>query len=135
MKSFLDPWSALASTSLMDQTITANQARKGQRPPSGNAGAVDSAAIVKNLGSKDKDAIKKKLENFNAQFDVLCARHRELTPAMEKEVRRLTARQIADLIKPLYKRFWEKYHEIDKGKGKYIRFDPAGLSGQLAGLA
>ena len=135
VKSSLEPWSVLASTSLMDQTIIANQARKGQRPPSGNAGTVDSAAIVKNLGSKDKDAIKKKLENFNAQFDILCAKHRELTPAMEKEARQLTARSIADIIGPMYRRFYEKYHEIDKGKGKYIRFDPAGLSGQLAGLA
>ena len=108
----------------------------GGRPPSGSGGpSSDSAAVIKSLSSKERDAIKEKFKTFNVLFETLSARHREMMPSMEREVRSGLVREIQAMIEPLYGRFWDKYHEVDKGKGKYVRYDKAGLSGQLAGLA
>ncbi|CAF9916921.1 MAG: hypothetical protein GOMPHAMPRED_001153 [Gomphillus americanus] len=108
---------------------------RGQRPPSGSAASTNSAAIVKALNSKDKDAIKEKFKNFNVLFETLGAKHRELMPAMERDVRADLVRDIRAIIEPLYVRFWDRYHEVDKGKGKYIRYDKPSMSNQLASLA
>lgn len=96
-------------------------------------GAADSAAIVKGMSSKEKDATKEKFRLFNASFEELVQRHRALK--MEREVRPVLAREVQSLIEPLYARFWDRYHEVDKGKGKYVKFDKAGLGTLLAGLA
>ena len=45
------------------------------------------------------------------------------------------AREVQAMIEPLYGRFWDRYHEVDKGKGKYVKFDKGGLAGLLAGLS
>lgn len=95
------------------------------RPTSGGVG-VDSASILKSLSSKDKDAIKNKFAAFNASFDEMVARHK--TFAMEPEVRRLFAKDMQRLIEPLYNRFWDRYHEVDKGKGKYVKYDKSQIS-------
>ena len=109
---------------------------RGGRPPSGSGGpSADSAAVIKSLSSKERDSIKEKFKTFNGLFESLSARHREMLPSMEREVRSGLVRDIQAMIEPLYGRFWDKYHEIDKGKGKYVRYDKAGLSGQLAALA
>ena len=108
--------------------------RGGGRPPSGSSGSSESAAIVKALSSKDKDAIKEKFKTFNVLFESLSAKHRELMPAMEREVRVALVRDIQGLVEPMYARFWERYHEVDKGKGKYVRYDKLALSGVLASL-
>ena len=108
---------------------------RGQRPPSGSAASTNSAAIVKALNSKDKDAIKEKFKNFNVLFESLGAKHRELMPAMERDVRADLVRDIRAIIEPLYIRFWDRYHELDKGKGKYVRYDKPSMSNQLASLA
>ncbi|KAI4153731.1 MAG: hypothetical protein LQ340_002137 [Diploschistes diacapsis] len=134
IKLCLDPWNELVRATLMDSLSTSKD-KKGQRPPSGNVGPNESASLVKGLDSKRKDAIKDKFKNFNVMFDSLCAKHRELTPAMEREVRSLLAREIKSLMDAMYSRFWERYHEIDKGKGKYVKYDPPTLNGQLAALA
>lgn len=34
------------------------------------------------------------------------------------------------MIEPLYARFWDRYHEVDKGNGKYVRFDKGSLAAQ-----
>ena len=69
---------------------------------------------------------------FNTSFEDLSNKHRAL--AMEREVRSLLAREIQGMIEPLYARFWDRYHEIDKGKGKYVKWDKGGLSSVLVGL-
>ena len=130
---YLDSWREPCAA-LMDVQYT-NRSAGGPRPASGGAGGQDSAAIVKALSSKDKDAIKEKFKTFNVLFESLSQRHRELGPSMEREVRAQLARDIQQLIEPLYGRFWERYHEVDKGKGKYVRYDKASLAGQLATLA
>ncbi len=102
------------------------------RPPSGSAGIIDSAAVIKGLSSKDKDAIKEKFKAFNTSFEELSAKHKSLS--MEREVRSSLAREVQGMIEPLYGRFWDRYHEIDKGKGKYVKYDKGSLAAQLASM-
>ncbi|KAL8946537.1 MAG: hypothetical protein Q9222_007081 [Ikaeria aurantiellina] len=124
---YLDSWREPCSA-LMDVQYT----NRGARPPSGNSGVIDSAAVIKGLGSKDKDSIKEKFKNFNTSFDDLTGKHKSLQ--MEREVRSQLAREVQAMIEPLYARFWDRYHEIDKGKGKYVKYDKGSLSAQLASL-
>nr|POE94642.1 exocyst complex protein exo70 [Quercus suber] len=126
-QSYLDAWKE-PSAHLLDVQYTA----KAPRPPS-TGQAIDSAAILKNLSSKDKDGIKEKFKNFNLAFDELVAKHKSLR--MEPEVRRQLGRDVQMFIEPLYARFWERYHDVDKGKGKYAKYDKAQLSSILASLA
>lgn len=107
-----------ASAYLLDVIHTSKQ-----RPTSGQA---DSSSIVKNLSSKDKDNIKSKFQAFNASFDDLVSRHKSYN--MEREVRQMFARDIQQMLEPLYNRFWDRYHEIDKGKGKYVKYDKASIA-------
>jgi exocyst complex protein 7 len=118
------------STHLLDVQYTN---RGSQRPPSGSAAAIDSAAILKGLSSKDKDAIKEKFRLFNTSFDELVAKHKSLN--MEKEVREMLARQVQQMIEPLYGRFWDRYHEVDKGKGKYVKYDKGSISAVFLSLS
>ena len=124
---YLDSWREPCSA-LMDVQYT----NRGARPPSGNAGIIDSAAVIKGLGSKDKDSIKEKFKSFNASFEDLCQKHK--TMFMEREVRSQLAREVQAMVEPLYARFWDRYHEIDKGKGKYVKYDKGSLAANLATL-
>ena len=124
---YLDSWREPCSA-LMDVQYT----NRGARPPSGSAGIIDSAAVIKGLGSKDKDAIKEKFKNFNTSFDDLCHKHKAMS--MEREVRSQLAREVQAMVEPLYARFWDRYHEIDKGKGKYVKYDKGSLAASLATL-
>jgi exocyst complex protein 7 len=126
-QAYLDSWREPCSA-LMDVQYT----NRGARPPSGSNGIIDSASVVKALGSKDKDAIKEKFKSFNTSFDDLSAKHRQLN--MEREVRSQLGREVQAMIEPLYARFWDRYHEIDKGKGKYVKYDKGSLAAQLANL-
>lgn len=126
--SYLDSWREPCSA-LLDVQYT----NRGGRPPSGSNGVIDSAVVIKGLGSKDKDTIKEKFKTFNTSFDELCSRHKGM--GMEREVRIQLAREVQAMIEPLYSRFWDRYHEIDKGKGKYVKYDKGSLSAQLATLA
>ncbi|CAI7672416.1 unnamed protein product [Penicillium pancosmium] len=123
---YLDAWREVSQT-LLDVQYTS---RSGARPNSG--GAVDSSAIVKNLSSKDRDAIKEKFKAFNASFDNMVAQHKSLH--MEREVRSVLGRELQAVLEPLYSRFYDRYVEIDKGRGKYIKYDKSNLSVQLAQL-
>lgn len=123
---YLDAWKE-TSQFLLDVQYTS---RSGTRPTSG--GAVDSSAIVKNLSSRDRDAIKDKFKSFNASFDEMVARHKTLH--MEREVRSVLGRELQAVLEPLYARFYDRYVEIDKGRGKYIKYDKASLAVQLAQL-
>ena len=126
---YLDSWREPCAA-LMDVQYTSRQ-----RPPSHNSGATDSAAVVKALNSKDKDQIKEKFKTFNGKFEELSNKHKEISGGMEQEVRTQLGREIQAMIEPLYARFWDRYHEIDKGKGKYVKYDKSALSAQLATLA
>ncbi|PKY01399.1 hypothetical protein P168DRAFT_292502 [Aspergillus campestris IBT 28561] len=123
---YLDAWKE-PSHYLLDVQYTS----RGARPAS--SGAVDSSAIVKALHSKDRDAIKDKFKAFNASFDDLVSRHKSLY--MEREVRGVLAREVQGVLEPLYARFWDRYHEIDKGRGKYAKYDKTSLAAQLAALS
>jgi len=123
---YIDAWKE-PSAYLLDVQYT-----KNHRPSSTGQG-VDSAAVLKNLGSKEKDTIKEKFKNFNMSFDALLERHK--TFKMEPEARRQLGTEVQKVIEPLYARFWERYHEIDKGKGKYVKYDKSQLSAVLAGIS
>lgn len=122
---YTDGWKDCADH-LLDVQYTA----KAPRPPS--TGGVDSAAIVKALSSADKKGIQEKFKSFNASFDECVARHR--TFRMESEVRRDLGRAVQVFLERLYSRFWDRYHEVDKGRGKYVKYDKQQVAGVLAGL-
>jgi len=115
------------STHLLDVQYT----NRG-RPSSGGSAGIDSSAMHKGLSSKDKDAIKEKFRLFNVSFDELVAKHKSLY--MEREVREILGRQVQQMIEPLYCRFWDRYHEIDKGRGKYVKYNKAEISGVFLSL-
>ncbi|KAI1131368.1 exocyst complex protein exo70 [Nemania abortiva] len=100
-----------------------------QRPPSGSN---ESASIVKALSSKDKDSIKAKFQTFNTSFDELVARHKSYS--MEREVRQMFAKDMQQMLEPLYNRFWDRYHEVDKGRGKYIKYDKSSIAAVFLSL-
>ncbi|KAL4801496.1 exocyst complex protein exo70 [Aspergillus unguis] len=124
---YLDAWKE-TSHYLLDVQYTSG--KSGARPQSG--GAVDSSAIVKSLSSKDRDALKDKFKAFNASFDELVAKHKAFY--MEREVRSVLAREVQAVLEPLYARFYDRYHELDKGRGKYTKYDKGSLAAQLAAL-
>ncbi|WEW57066.1 exocyst complex component exo70 [Emydomyces testavorans] len=126
VSSYIDAWRE-PSSQLLDVQYTS----RGARPTSG--GLVDSTAIVKSLSSKDKDVIKDKFKAFNSSFEELIARHQSYY--IERQVRTALAKEVQSLIEPLYARFWDRYHEIDKGKGKYVKYDKGGLAAQLSALS
>ena len=102
-----------------------------QRPTSGQ-GAVDSASILKGLSSKDKENIKGKFQAFNASFDDMVSKHKSFS--MEREVRQMFAKDIQQMLEPLYNRFWDRYHEVDKGKGKYVKYDKSSIAAVFLSL-
>jgi exocyst complex protein 7 len=124
-KQYVNTWSDLAQL-LFDVQHTSRMRS------SSTAGAIDSASVVKSMSSKEKDAIKEKFKNFNTTFDDQIAKHKSYR--MEREAKIAFARDIAQLIEPMYGRFWERYHEIDKGKGKYVKYDKSQMSSILASL-
>ncbi|KZF23406.1 hypothetical protein L228DRAFT_260237 [Xylona heveae TC161] len=123
---YLDAWKEV-SLYLLDVQYTSRAGR-----PTSGSGGVDSAAVVKALNSKDKDAIKDKFRNFNSTFDELLTRHKTL--AIDRDIKPLLIREVQRYIEPLYARFWDRYHELDRGRGKYVRYDKMALSAVLSGL-
>ena len=101
-----------------------------QRPTSGPA---DSASVIKGLSSKDKDKIKEKFTQFNNSFEDMVSRHKSYS--MEREVRSLFGEDIRQKLQPLYERFWDRYHEIDKGKGKYVKYNKSSIAAVFVSLA
>lgn len=124
------------STHLFDVIHTSRPTGGGGgagRPTSGQgAGGIDSASILRGLSSKDKENIKNKFAAFNSGFDDLVARHKSYS--MEREVRQLFARDVQQMLEPLYNRFWDRYHEIDKGKGKYVKYDRSSIAAVFLSL-
>ncbi|KAI4601103.1 exocyst complex component exo70 [Pestalotiopsis sp. 9143b] len=102
---------------------------RSQRPTSGGN---DSASVVKSLSSKEKEGIKNKFLAFNAGFDDLVSKHK--TYSMEREVRNMFAKDIQQVLEPLYNRFWDRYHEVDKGKGKYVKYDRSSIAAVFLSL-
>lgn len=113
-------------------TLLDSQPTRGTRPPSGSSAAVDSSSFVKGLSSKEKDIIKDKFRNFNVAFDDNVAKHKALN--MEREVKEQFGKQVQLLIEPLYIRFFDRYHEIDKGKGKYVKYSKADMASVLISM-
>jgi exocyst complex protein 7 len=100
------------------------------RPTSGPA---DSASVIKGLSSKDKDKIKEKFTQFNSGFEDMVSRHKSYQ--MEREVRSLFGEDIRQKLQPLYERFWDRYHDIDKGKGKYVKYNKSSIAAVFQSLS
>lgn len=133
----LDTWKKKAQSTYTegwkdcaDHLLDVGYATKAPRPQSG--GVVDSTAIIKALSGNDKKGIQEKFKNFNASFDELVARHKSFR--MESEVRSDLGRAVKLFIERLYSRFWDRYREVDKGKGKYVKYDKAQVTQILSGL-
>ncbi|KAI9693054.1 MAG: exocyst complex component exo70 [Bathelium mastoideum] len=137
-KMYTDAWQDAAKHLLDVQHTTKTVGRPASGGPvtsgsAASAATADSAAIVKALNSKERDAIKEKFRAFNAAFDELVQRHR--TYRMEGEVRAALGRAVEAVLGALYARFWDRYHEIDKGKGKYVKWDKGQMNQVLGSLA
>lgn len=127
MKTYTNTWTPLTKY-LLDMQYT----NRGPRPPS-TGQAVESSAFVKALSSKDKDALKEKWKAFNSDFDEMVTKHKSFK--MEREVKTAFGNDVQKFIEPLYSRHWDRYHEIDKGKGKYVKYDKNQINTVLANLA
>ena len=125
---YMDSWRE-TSSALFDVQYTS---RSGPRPHSGST--VVSAEVVKALGSKDKDAIKEKWKLFNSSFDECVKKHREMSGSMEREVKSSLSREVGNMVEPLYARFWDRYEALDRGRGKYVKYDKGQLAATLASL-
>jgi exocyst complex protein 7 len=126
VKLYLTSWNS-ASGQLLDVQYTN---RASGRPSS--SGVPDSASVIKSLSAKERDNIKDKFRIFNAAFDDLVAKHKSYK--MEKEVRGLLGKEVARVVEPLYGRFWDRYHDVDKGKGKYVKYTKSDISAIFSGL-
>lgn len=139
-QSKLDTWRKKGTSTYMDSWREPSSAlfdvqytnRSGPRPQSG--ASISSADVVKQLGSKDKDAIKEKFKLFNASFDACVKTHRELSGGMEREVKSSLGREVGNMVEPLYSRFWDRYEALDRGRGKYVKYDKGTLAATLASL-
>ena len=125
---YLDAWREPCSA-LFDVQYTN---RPSNRPASG--ASIPSTEIIKALSSKDKDAIKEKFRHFNTSFDECIRKHREMMPSMEREVKSGLGREVGNMVEPLYSRFYDRYEALDRGRGKYVKYDKGALAGLLAGL-
>ena len=126
VSTYMDAWRE-PSSALLDSTRTN---ASGARPHSG--ASLSSAEVVKALGGREKDAIKEKFKIFNTSFDECVRRHKELSPGMEREVKSELAREVGHQVEPLYARFYDRYEALDKGKGKYVKYDKGSLAAALA---
>lgn len=66
------------------------------------------------LSSKDREQIKEKFRNFNAEFDSLVKAHKSYN-VTDQTLRQLLAKEIA-FISPLYHRFYDKHSGGDFSK-------------------
>lgn len=127
VKEYLDSWWEAARI-VMDQQVS--KASRG-RPVSGSAGS-ESAAIVKAMTSKEKDVMKKKFSDFGTAFDDLVAKHKALS--LENEINQECVKAARDVVEKMYARFYDRYHEVDKGKGKHVKYDKAGIARVFANM-
>jgi exocyst complex protein 7 len=126
IKLYLQNWTA-ASMHLLDVQYTSRGNRR-----SAAAMNKDSEAIVAAMSSKERESMKEKFRSFNIAFDDLVQKHRIYR--MEREVKALLAKEVSQTIEPLYGRFWDRYHEVDR-KGKYVKYDKVILGQVLAQLS
>lgn len=124
-KDYGQAWGALGKI-LIDMTPT-------RRPTSGSASAIDSTLILKGLNKSDRDNVKQKFTAFNAGFDDLLQKTRALT--MEKDVKTVLAKESQAVVEPVYYRWFDRYHEVDKGRGKYVKYDKAAVAAIFNGMA
>lgn len=125
---YIDAW-ADPARELRDVIHTNRTSQGGSRQSSGSHGPMDSAAYTKGMNSKDKDTIRANFQKFTTMFDELLAKHK--TYSIELDIKPDIALGVEKLIEPLYARYWQRYHDLDKGKGKYIKYDPGEITAAI----
>ena len=128
VSTYMDAWREPSSALLDSTRINAS----GARPHSG--ASLSSAEVVKSLSSREKDVIKERFKLFNTSFEDCVKRHKELSHGMEREVKSELSREVGHQVEPLYARFYDRYEALDKGKGKYVKYDKGSLAAALASL-
>lgn len=96
---FLIRWKNAASL-LMDVTVV--------------KGSSSSTFGKSSLSSKDREAIKEKFKNFNAEFETLVKAHKSYN-ITDQSLRQLLAKEVT-FISPLYHRFYDKHSGGDFSK-------------------
>ncbi|KAJ3095412.1 Exocyst complex component 7 [Physocladia obscura] len=91
--------------------------------------------VVKNLSKQQREAIKDRFKNFNAEVDSMYAVQKGYTVA-DLELRFQIIKDIKDVLLPLYVNFQERYMHIEftKNPSKYIKYDKSGLEAVIDGL-
>ena len=125
---YIDAW-ADPARELRDVIHTNRTSQGGSRQSSGSHGPMDSAAYTKGMNSKDKDMTRANFQKFTIMFDELLAKHK--TYSIELDIKPDIALGVEKLIEPLYARYWQRYHDLDKGKGKYIKYDPGEITAAI----
>lgn len=115
-----------ATGHLMDVVYTSRGSRR-----SAAAMNKDSEAIVGAMSSKERETMKQKFAAFNLAFEELAAKQKSYK--MEREVKDSLAKEVSHMLEPLYGRFWDRYHEVDR-KGKYVKYDKTTFAQALASL-
>ncbi|KAH3676002.1 hypothetical protein WICMUC_002298 [Wickerhamomyces mucosus] len=91
--------------------------------------------VVGKLTSKDRDAIKEKFKNFNAEFDELIRDYKQYN-ITDPSLKKFLSKEISFII-PLYHRFHDKHAQGDftKNTDKYIKYDKKKFDSILDSLA
>ncbi|KAK9446422.1 Cullin repeat-like-containing domain protein [Limtongia smithiae] len=115
---FLEGWEACAHN-LLDVTVV----------------RTNTASSRTTMSTRDREQIKEKFKNFNADFEDLVAKFREYS-FRDAELKGFLVKELSLIIVPLYNRFYEKYKggEFSKHADKYIKYNKTQLETALKAL-
>ncbi|KAI9333874.1 Cullin repeat-like-containing domain protein [Obelidium mucronatum] len=96
---------------------------------------IEGGNVVKTLSKQQRESIKDRFKNFNAEIDSMYATQKGYTLA-DPELRNSIMKEIKDVLIPLYAHFQERYMQIEFSKtpSKYIKYDKNTLDAVLDGF-
>ncbi|KAI7877301.1 Cullin repeat-like-containing domain protein [Mucor mucedo] len=85
---------------------------------------VRGGTINKSMGNAERQLIKDRFKNFNAEFEEI-SRAQQTYAIPDTELRNQVIRDVKNVLVPMYGRFLDKYQGTDftKNPAKYIRYD------------
>ncbi|KAJ3330165.1 Exocyst complex component 7 [Blyttiomyces sp. JEL0837] len=92
----------------------------------------DSGGIKQSLTKAQRETIKDKFKNFNAEFDSMYNTQKAYT-IPDPELKAQTINDIKTVLLPLYTRFQDRYTQIEfsKNPSKYIKYEKVSLEAAL----